>query len=178
MAGSALRFAFQHLAKPVANLFKGASRADLAMRFGPDIGYSLMAGTMFAPENATMGDRAAMMGEDLVYGIGSSIAGQLGGRAAEAMTQGFQTGGDVLGQMAMVGLPRPISQGVYEAAGERANQTQEQISANQQGLVEEQQLAAAMLGLTQAGYLGGQGSQSSGVLGLGPMMTTPTRQVA
>ena len=193
MAGSALRFAFQHLAKPVANLFKGASKTDLALRFGPDIGYSLMAGTMFAPPDATMGERGLMMGEDLVYGIGSSIAGQLGGRAlgarraakrgltgqaAEAMTQGFQTGGDVLGQMAMVGLPRPISQGVYEAAGERANQTQEQISANQQGLVEEQQLAAAMLGLAQAGYLGGQASQGMGI-GSGPMMTTAmNRQVA
>jgi hypothetical protein len=187
-----MRLAFQALAKPVANLFKGASKTDLAMRFGPDVGYSLMAGTMFAPEDASMGERAAMMGEDLVYGLGSSIAGQLGGRAlgarraaakgltgqaAEAMTQGFQTGGDVLGQMGMVALPRPISQGVYEAAGERANQSQEQISANQQEMVEEQQLAAAMLGLTQAGYLAGQGSQSPGVLGLGPMMTTPTRQV-
>ena len=189
MAGSAMRFAFQHFAKPVANLFKGASKADLAMRFGPDIGYALMAGAMFAPENATMGDRAAMFGEDLLYGLGSSIAGQLGGRAlgarraakrgltgkaAEKMASGFQTGGDVLGQMSMVALPRPISQGVYEAAGERANQTQEQISANQQQMVEEQQLAAAIASLGQAGLF--TASQMGG-LGAGPMQTTAMRQV-
>ena len=202
-----MRFAYQHLAKPVANLFKGASKTDLALRFGPDVGYALMAGTAFAPEGATMGDRAGMFGEDLAMGVGSSIAGQLVGRMvgmgrakaglnkarasgltpeakrqaverAQNTVQGFQSGGDVIGQMGMVMLPRPISQGVYEAAGERANQTQEQISANQQGMVEEQQLAAAMLGLAQAGYLGGQASQGMG-LGSGPMMTTAlNRQVA
>ena len=75
-----MRLAFQALAKPVANLFKGASKTDLAMRFGPDVGYALMAGTAFAPEGATMGDRAAMFGEDLAMGVGSSIAGQLVGR--------------------------------------------------------------------------------------------------
>ncbi len=201
-----MRFAYQHLAKPVANLFKGASKTDLAMRFGPDVGYALMAGTAFAPEGATMGDRAGMFGEDLVMGVGSSIAGQLVGRRvgmgrakaglnkarasgltpetkrqavqqAQNTVQGFQSGGDVIGQMGMVMLPRPISQGVYEAAGERANQTQEQISANQQEMVEEQQLTAALVGLAQGGYLATDHVSALSRLGAGPMQTTATRQV-
>ena len=223
-----MRFAYQHLAKPVANLFKGAGKTDLAMRFGPDLGYAVMAGTAFAPEGATMGDRAGMFGEDLVMGVGSSIAGQLVGRRvgmgrakaglnkarasstvkggektvyqgrnssgeeifgltpegrktavqqAQNTVQGFQSGGDVIGQMGMVMLPRPISQGVYEAAGERANQTQEQISANQQGMVEEQQLSAALVGLAQGGYLATDHVSALSHLGAGPMQTTATRQV-
>ena len=183
-----MRFAYQRLAKPVANLFKGSSASDLALRFGPDVGYAAMAGTLFAPEDATWGERASMFGEDLFYGVGSSIAGQLGGRAigarrakarglsgasAENLTQAWQTGGDVLGQMGMVALPRPISQGVYEQAGERANQTQEQISANQQQMVEEQQLAAAMLGLAEGGFIAGQAMPS---MGSGPMLTSSMRQ--
>ena len=201
-----MRFAYQHLAKPVANLFKGAGKTDLAMRFGPDLGYAVMAGTVFAPEGATMGDRAGMFGEDLVMGGGSSIAGQLVGRRvgmgrakaglnkarasgltpegklqavqqAQNTVQGFQSGGDVIGQMGMVMLPRPISQGVYEAAGERANQSQEQIAANQQGMVEEQQLSAALVGLAQGGYLATDHVSALSHLGAGPMQTTATRQV-
>ena len=197
-SGPLMRFAFQRLAKPVGNLFKGARPADLAMRFGPDVGYALMAGTMFAPEGATAGDRAAMMGEDLVYGVGSSLVGQgigrgLGRRAAirgrnkslpiadqranyASTVNTFQTSGDVLGQMGMVALPRPVTQGVYEEAGERANQTQEQISGAQQELMEEQQLAAAMIGLAQGGYLAGdfvnQHQRANGLNGFG---NTPLR---
>ena len=198
MAGAAMRFAYQRLAKPVANLFKGASKTDLALRFGPDIGYAVMAGTAFAPEGATMGDRALMAGEDLGMGVLSSIGGQLvgrrfGRRAAAAgvkkaglsgqaaretfnnTVQAYQSGGDVLGQMGMVMLPRPVSQGVYEAAGERANQTNAQIERNQKEMVEEQQLAAAMTGLVQGGYVAGSSlanlSQRIGAGGLNAART-------
>ena len=186
MAG--LRMAYQALARPVANLFKGASKGDLALRFGPDIGYSLMAGGLFAPPDATLAERAAMMGEDLAYGVGSSILGQgLGrqvgvarakGRANAAKKAGggryaspeearavsqqniatinnYQTGGDVLGQMGMVALPRPVTQGVYEAAGERANRTAEQVNETQREMLEEQQLMVLLGQLAEAGYLAG-----------------------
>jgi hypothetical protein len=177
MAAGGLRMAYQALAKPVANLFKGASKTDLAMRFGPDVGYALMAGGMFAPENATAGERAAMIGEDLGYGVLSSIGGQLLGRrlgmgrakaglskakgagfaspedrnkavaAARNTVAGYTSGGDMLGQMGMVMLPRPVSQGVYEAAGERANQSQEQIASDAQTALERELMLAAALGI-------------------------------
>ena len=97
---------------------------------------------------------------------------------AQNTVQGFQNGGDVIGQMGMVMLPRPISQGVYEAAGERANQTQEQISANQQEMLEEQQLSAALVSLAQGGYLATDHVSALSRLGAGPMQTTAVRQVA
>ena len=182
----ALRFAYQHLAKPVMNLFRGQSAGDLALRFGPDVGYALMAGGMFAPENATMGERAAMMGEDLAYGVGSSILGQLGGRrigmgrakanmqkakaggfanpqakadaalAARNTVNAYTTGGDVLGQMGMVMLPRPVTQGVYEAAAERGDNDSLAVNETQRGMLEEQQLMTILGQLAEAGYLGGQ----------------------
>jgi hypothetical protein len=161
--------AYQALAKPVANLLKGSSKTDLALRFGPDFGYAFAAGGLFAPENATMGERAAMVGEDLVYGLGSSLIGQgigrgIGRRRAGANLKGqpktadnrrayqntvnsYTTGGDVLGQMGMVMLPRPVSQGVYESAGERANQTQEQIASDAQTALEQELALAAALGI-------------------------------
>ena len=187
VAEPAMRFAFQRLGKPLMNLFKGASKGDLALRFGPDVGYAALASTLFAPENASLGERLAMGGEDLVYGIGSSLLGQGIGRgigrrkAADDLiskrrrkavpgdlsgdaqarqdyantVNSFQTGGDVLGQMAMVALPRPVTQGVYEAAGERANQTAQQVNAATQEMLEEQQLAIALGQLIEGGYLAG-----------------------
>ena len=175
------------LLQAVPNLFKGASKADLAMRFGPDLAYSAMAGTIFAPDNATLGERGLLAGEDLLYGVGSSIAGQLAGRRlgrsrglaqykadkakgfaskedhlkslqqAHNTVNAYQTGGDVLGQMGMVMLPRTMSAGVYEAAGERANQSQEQITAAQQELFNQEMLAAAALSAgIPAAIAGGQ----------------------
>ena len=176
LAAPAMRFAFQRFGKPLMNLFKGASKGDLALRFGPDVGYAALASTLFAPENASLGERLAMGGEDLVYGVGSSLLGQgigrgIGRRKAAADLERpsnkqtrkeyantvnmFQTGGDVLGQMAMVGLPRPVTQGVYEAAGERANQTAQQVNAATQEMLEEQQLAIALGQLVEGGYLAG-----------------------
>ena len=38
-----------------------------------------MAGTVWAPEDATLGERAALMGEDLLYGVGASLVGQTAG---------------------------------------------------------------------------------------------------
>ena len=187
MAG--LRMAYQAFARPIANLFKGASKGDLAFRFGPDIGYSLMAGGLFAPEDATLAERAAMMGEDLAYGVGSSILGQGFGRqlgiakakgranaakkagggsyadpaAARAVSQeniatinNYQTGGDVLGQMAMVALPRPVTQGVYEASAERGNEAAAAVNETQRGMLEEQQLTTLIGQLVEGGYLAGQ----------------------
>jgi len=177
--------AYQALARPVANLFKGASKGDLAFRFGPDVGYALMAGGLYAPEDATLAERAAMMGEDLAMGVGSSIGGQLVGRRmgmgrakaglnkarAEGLSpegkkaalanarntvQGFQTGGDVLGQMAMVTLPRPVTQGVYEASAERGNEAAAAVNETQRGMLEEQQLTTLLGQLVEGGYLAGQ----------------------
>ena len=174
----ALRMAWQALAKPVGNLLKGSTKADLALRFGPDLGYAALASTVFAPENATLGERAAMGGEDLIYGLGSSFLGQGIGRgigrrkAAKAMqgkprnaqtrqdyantVSGYTTGGDVLGQMGMVALPRPVTQGVYEAAAERGNETAVAVNENQRGMLEEQQLATLIGQLIEGGYLAGQ----------------------
>lgn len=198
----AMRYAYQYLAKPVMNLFRGQSAGDLVLRFGPDIGYSLIAGGFFAPENATLAERGAMMGEDLLYGVGSSLAGQLAGRRVgmakakknllkeknnyrrddrladnpkardQAMLQArntvnaYTTGGDVLGQMGMVMLPRPVTQGVYEAAAERGNVEAQQVNETQRGMLEgkaaaeaqthmpeEQMLMVALGQLAEAGLL-------------------------
>ena len=160
-----MRFAYQYLAKPVMNLFKGSSAGDLALRFGPDLGYSLAAGGLFAPQNATLAERGAMMGEDLAYGVGSSLLGQLAGRRigrgraaktrdrskpANVQRQDYQntvnaytTGGDVIGQMGMVMLPRPVTQGVYEAAAERGNDTAQQVNETQRVMLENQKAAEA-----------------------------------
>ena len=66
---------------PVARQL-GQSLSDpttLAARYGLDGAFSLMAGTVWAPENATLGERVALMGEDLAYGVGASLLGQTAG---------------------------------------------------------------------------------------------------
>lgn len=77
-----MRFAYQAIAKPLAALFKGQGPGALALRFGPDLFYSGMSATAWAPENATMGERAMLAGEDLAMGLGLSLGGQLLGRRA------------------------------------------------------------------------------------------------
>lgn len=185
MVASALRMAASAAAKPVGGLLrsiKNASPMDNLIRFGPEFGYAAMSGGLFAPENATLGERASMMGEDLAYGLGSSLLGQGIGRGVgksrarmrmanlppeQQMTKAarneyrntvnsYQTGGDILGQMGMVMLPRPVTQGVYEAAGERGNVQAQEIAETQRGMLEEQELMVLLGQLAEAGYLGGQ----------------------
>ena len=77
-----MRFAYQAIAKPLAALFKGQGPGALALRFGPDLFYSGMSATAWAPENATIGERAMLAGEDLAMGLGLSLGGQMIGRRA------------------------------------------------------------------------------------------------
>ena len=175
---------------PVARQL-GQSLSDpttLAARYGLDGAFSLMAGTVWAPENATLGERVALMGEDLAYGVGASLLGQTAGgmrgaRKYRKMSDGGKKPvtitekvkgpdgkmvdttrpiteaemidrnmgyGDMIAMPGMALLPRPLAQGVYEAAGERANQTAQEVAAAEQAMNEEQVLAAAALS-------GGQG---------------------
>ena len=57
--------------------------------------------------------------------------------------------GDMIAMPAMT-LLRPIAQGVYEGAAERANQTEQELAAAEQTMNEQQTLAAAAIS-------GGQG---------------------
>lgn len=176
-------------ASPVARQL-GQSLSDpqtVLARYGLDGGFALMAGTVWAPEDATLAERAALMGEDLVYGVGASLVGQTAGglrgarkyrKAREAnkpitatervkgpdgkvvkqervlgqeevidRNMGY---GDMIAMPAMTLLPRPIAQGVYEQAGVRAQQSDEQVAAAEQEMNEQQMLAASVLS-------GGQG---------------------
>lgn len=175
-------------ASPVAKQL-GQTLSDpmtAGMRYGLDGGFALMAGTVWAPEDATLGERAALMGEDLAYGIGASLLGQTAGgmrgarkyRAAKkagkpitvtesvpgpnGMTKQTRTlneaevidrnmgYGDMIAMPAMTLLPRPIAQGVYQAAGERAQATEEQVKAAEAEMNAQQTLASSAL-------TGGQG---------------------
>lgn len=177
VAAAAGRFAWQKLGPQIAGLLgwqKGAGMAknltNAGLRYIPEAAYAGMSGTIFAPENATFGERVALAGEDLGIGLLSSIGGQAAGRGiaratakkginAQQMADRLDfgsTAGDIAGGVGMVMLPRPVTQGVYEAAGERANQTQEQVAAAQQDALEQEMLAAAAL-------LGLQGGFSAGV---------------
>jgi hypothetical protein len=64
--------------------------------------------------------------------------------------------GDMMAMPAMAFLPRPLAQGVYEAAGERANQTAQEIASAEQAMNEQQiaasSFAAAERALLQAMY--------------------------
>ena len=163
--------------------------ATLAARYGLDGGFALMAGTVWAPEDATLGERAALMGEDLLYGVGASLVGQTAGgmrgarkyrKAQEAGKQITATDrvkgpdgkmikqervlgrdevidrnmgyGDMIAMPAMTLLPRPIAQGVYEGAAERANQTEQELAAAEQAMNEQQTLAAATMSAGQGIY--------------------------
>lgn len=155
---------------------------SLATRYGLDAGFSLAAGTVWAPPDASLGERAMLMGEDLAYGVGASLLGQgVGGlrgarkykrmsdggkkpvmindrvkgpdgkmvKSSRPITEGEMIDrnmgyGDMMAMPAMAFLPRPLAQGVYEAAGERANQSAQEVAAAEQAM-NEQQIAAASL---------------------------------
>ena len=186
---TAARMAWQALSKPVMNglsgLFKNQKGTDLLFRFGPDAAYAALSGTLWAPDNATMGERFALAGEDLALGLGSSVTGQLIGRrigrgrakagldkaradglntpverqqaknTAQQTVDAWTTGGDVLAQLGLAAVPRTITQGVYQAAGERAMQSQPEIQANIDTAIAEEQLAQALTALAEGGYLTG-----------------------
>ena len=142
---------------------KGAGQAqnltNLGIRVLPEVGFAAASGTFMAPEGTTMGERFAMAGEDLALGLGTSLIGGGAGRGiaaktakkglgAEALRNRIDMGqnfGDVLGGMSLMALPRPITQGVYEATAERANASNQQMAAAQQQLFEQEMLAAAAL---------------------------------
>lgn len=155
---------------------------QMLARYGLDAGFTLAAGTVWAPPDATLGERAMLMGEDLAYGVGASLLGQSAGglrgarkykrmsdggkkpvmikdrvrgadgkmvESSRPITEGEMIDrnmgyGDMMAMPAMAFLPRPLAQGVYEAAGERANQTAQEIASAEQTM-NEQQIAAASL---------------------------------
>jgi hypothetical protein len=178
----------------------GATFTDpvsLGTRYGLDGAFTIASGTVWAPPDATLGERAMLMGEDLLYGVGSSVVGQgFGGlRGARKYRKAKEAGkpitvmqnvegpdgrplkgsdgkvvqekkvlsegqvidrnmgyGDMMAMPTMAFLPRPLTQGVYEAAGERANQTAQEVAAAEQ-VMNEQQIAASSFAAAERALL-------------------------
>jgi hypothetical protein len=196
--------------------------ATLAARYGLDGAFSVMAGTVWAPPDATLGERAALMGEDLAYGIGASLLGQTAGgmRGARKYRAAQKAGkpvsvmqnvegpdgkpikgpdgkpvqqqvvlsedqvidrnmgyGDMMAMPAMAFLPRPLSQGVYEAAGERANQAAQETAAAEQQMNEQQLLLAAAMSGGQGIYQALYGSQFANGVNSGPTAVDSARSL-
>ncbi len=163
---------------------------SFATRYGLDAGMSLAAGTVWAPPDATLAERAMLMGEDLAYGVGASLLGQSAGglRGARKYRKAKEAGkpitvmqikegpdgrpikgpdgkvvqerkvlsehqvidrnmgyGDMMALPTIGLLPRPLTQGIYQAAGERAHQTLQEVSAAEQAMSEQQIAAASLL---------------------------------
>jgi len=140
-----------------AGLKKNLTRS--AIQLGPELVFAGAGATFLAPEDATLAERGLLALEDVAIGLGTSRAGQASGGQIAKMTakQGiskkdladridaFSGVGDAVAGLGNIGLPRPISQGVYQQIGERMNQNQEEMAAAQQQLLEQEMLAAAAL---------------------------------
>ena len=138
------------------------SKGEALLRYGPEILYAGLAAGM-APEGTSGLQRAALAGEDLAIGLGSSIIGQLGGLAAgrralgrgkalnrltpdEAQKlQNYINVGDILAGPLNIASPRPIMEGTYrDLALEQEQLQQAQLEAQMQE--REQALIQALLG--------------------------------
>lgn len=121
------------------NLFKGMSKADIAMRLAPDAMFGILEGTM------TPGD----MGDKVIAGAGSALGGGLGGLAlgrlggaspmGTVLDMAGSIGGDMLGREASSAILR----GKDALSGGKGLTPYEKMS-------EEQSLAMIQSGRTQA----------------------------
>jgi hypothetical protein len=161
----AMRFA--GLFKDVLKAMKPVGPLDAAMRYGPDAFSLLASGTAWAPPDATIGERAGMMLEDGVMGLGLSslLSGgarhigrrHLLGKRQAGMGLGeynnklvqLQQFGDLANMPIQMLAPRPYSQSVY--ASRAGGASPEQTESSQPAMTNEE-MAMALLA---AGALGG-----------------------
>jgi hypothetical protein len=158
---------FAGLFKDIIKAMKPAGPLDAAMRYGPDAVSLLASGTAWAPPDATLGERAGLMLEDGVLGLGlSSVMGGgarhlgrrhlLGNRKPGMGLDEYnnklvqlQQFGDLANMPIQMFTPRPFAQHVY-------NQRAADAGSQQQGLPEpgmtEEEMAMALLA---TGALGG-----------------------
>ena len=116
------------------NLFKGMSKADIAMRLAPDAMFGVLEGAM------TPGD----LGDKLIAGGGAAIGGGIGGLAlgklggptalGTVLDMGGSIGGDMVGRMAS----DQILRGKDKVSGGKGLTPYEKMSEEQQ-----QQMAQA-----------------------------------
>jgi hypothetical protein len=162
---------FAGLFKDILKAMKPVGPLDAAMRYGPDAFSLLASGTAWAPSNATLGERAGMMLEDGVMGLGLSslLSGGarhlgrrhlLGKRQPGMSTEDYnnkliqlQQFGDLANMPVQMLAPRPFSQQVYENAYARQAPEMEaqQATPEQPGMTNEE-MAMALLA---SGALGG-----------------------
>lgn len=164
----ALRFA--GLFKDVLKAMKPVGPLDAAMRYGPDAFSLIASGTAWAPPDATMAERAGMMAEDAVMGLGLSSllsggARHLGrrnmlGKRGDMSFSDYQNKlvqaqqlGDVANMPIQMLAPRLYSQKVYEDsyARQAGGQRSEEAAESQTGVTNEE-MAMALLA---SGALGG-----------------------
>lgn len=164
----AIRFA--GLFKDILKAVKPVGPLDAAMRYGPDALSLIASGTAWAPPDATLGERAGMMLEDGIMGLGMSSvlsggARHLGRRRLLGNRKGMslddynnkliqaQQFGDLANMPFQMLMPRLYSQKVYEDSYARQTGRQGEDAATQapEGITNEE-MAMALLA---SGALGG-----------------------
>ena len=135
-----------------ANLFKGMSKADIAMRLAPDAMFGVLEGTM------TPGD----LGDKVIAGAGSALGGGLGGLAlgrlggpgamGTVLDMAGSIGGDMLGREASTAILR----GKDKLSGGQGLSPYEKMSEEQTKAMIQSGRAQALaeLGLLPGSYQG------------------------
>ena len=120
---------------------------DMAIRFGPDAAYAGLSSTVWAPEDASLGDRAMIGLEDALLGVGLSLAGGAAGyKTSKALTrdmkdatqrtgylQAGMTLGDAAGNLSQAFVPRPAMEAAYAKSALNQQAEQQNIDPRYSG---------------------------------------------